>query len=128
MIIADTDANAIDDIKQAIEIFQYDCKVEIYSSGKKCLNDIRSNEVHEAIIIGLKLSDMSGCELVKQIREDNDIPIIFVSHDRDIQLLERALDSGANSFIIKPFNKNIFAARLRAIIRRSKWESQSNND
>ncbi|MDD4876206.1 MAG: response regulator [Dehalococcoidales bacterium] len=128
MIIVDTDADAVDDIKKAIKIFQYDCEAVIYSSGKKCLNDLTSNKVHEAIVVGLKLSDMSGFELVKQIREDYDIPIIFVSHDKDIKLLEKALDSGANSYIIKPFNKNIFAASLKAIIRRREWESQFNKE
>jgi two-component system response regulator MtrA len=67
---------------------------------------------------------MSGLDLVKQIRDDSDVPVIVLSRNKDIHTLVKAFDLGANDYIVKPLNKQIFIARLKAIIRRSLWNIQ----
>jgi DNA-binding response OmpR family regulator len=67
---------------------------------------------------------MSGFELIENIRDYSDVPIIFLSDDNDIQTLVRAFDAGANDYIVVPFNKVIFIARIKARIRRRDWDIQ----
>jgi two-component system response regulator ChvI len=65
---------------------------------------------------------MTGLELIRQIRDDSDIPIIFLSDDDNIQALVMVFDMGVNDFIVVPINRAIFIARLKALIRRSIWD------
>jgi PleD family two-component response regulator len=60
------------------------------------------------------------------IRDDSDLPIILVSEDEDINMLIKAFDNGANDYFTVPFNANIFAAKLNAIVRRRTWDSKAN--
>jgi DNA-binding response OmpR family regulator len=62
--------------------------------------------------------------LIDQIRDDSDIPVIFLSSDKKTETLVTAFDKGANDYFIKPCNKNILIARLNALIRRSNWDMQ----
>ncbi len=122
IIIADTDNKSINDIKQAFSQYLSDWDVSIIDSGKGCLSIIENNDCPDAFIIGMRLKDMTGLELIRQIRDDSDIPIIFLSDDDNIQALVMVFDMGVNDFIVVPINRAIFIARLKALIRRSIWD------
>lgn len=62
---------------------------------------------------------MLGLDLIKQIRDDSDVPVIVLSDTNNIHTLVKAFDLGANDYIVKPLNKKIFIARLKSITRRS---------
>jgi DNA-binding response OmpR family regulator len=42
-----------------------------------------------------------------------------------MQTLVKAFDAGTNEYIVKPFNKAIFMARLKALLRRRAWDIQA---
>ena len=127
IIIADTDNENINELGQTFNQYLPDWEVSIISSGKECLDIIQDNDCPNAFILGMRLSDMTGLDLVQQIRDDSDLPIIFLSNDDDIQTLVKAFDTGANDFIVVPINKAIFVARLKALIRRSIWDIPMKN-
>jgi DNA-binding response OmpR family regulator len=73
-----------------------------------------------AILLDWGLPDRPGLEVCREIRaKDDRVPIIFVSGRNDEASVARALDAGANDFIIKPFRLVEFIARIEAQIRRS---------
>ncbi len=74
------------------------------------------------LILGKDLYDVSGLELIELIRDDSDVPVIFLSDDKEIQTLLIAFYRGATDYIVKPFNENVFLARLKAVIRRKLWD------
>jgi two-component system KDP operon response regulator KdpE len=63
---------------------------------------------------------MNGLELCRQIRGASDVPIIVVSGEDDEGSKIEALDSGADDYVVKPFNVGELLARVRAVLRRGK--------
>ncbi len=71
------------------------------------------------IIIDLEMPSVDGLELGRRVREASNVPIIVVSGDHDGRSEVAALDSGADDYIVKPFNTDTLLARVRVALRRS---------
>jgi DNA-binding response OmpR family regulator len=70
-------------------------------------------------ILDIVLPDMSGWELLRQIREtDNCLVMLLSGRDSDIDKA-RGLDLGADDYLTKPFSFLEFEARVRALLRRA---------
>jgi two-component system KDP operon response regulator KdpE len=72
------------------------------------------------VITDLRMAPMNGLELCRQIRGASDVPIIVVSGEDDEGSKIEALDSGADDYVVKPFNVGELLARVRAVLRRGK--------
>jgi DNA-binding response OmpR family regulator len=73
-----------------------------------------------AVILDWGLPDRPGVEVCREIRAANpEVPIIFLSGRQDEATMARALDAGADDFVIKPFRRTEFIARLEAHVRRA---------
>ena len=125
ILIADTNSEMIENVRITLNINQPDWNLSIIDSGKQCLDMVKNGSCPYIVILGMELSDMSGFELIEKIRDYSDVPVVFFSDNNDIQILVRAFDSGANDYIVWPFNKTIFVARLKAMMRRRDWDIQS---
>lgn len=69
------------------------------------------------VLLDLGLPDMDGVAVLKRIREWSEVPILVVSvRNREDEKI-RALDSGANDYITKPFSTGELLARLRVVRR-----------
>jgi DNA-binding response OmpR family regulator len=126
ILIAETDFEVIEDVRVTFRRWQPDCQLSIINLGRQFLNIIKNGNSPDIVILGIRLSDMSGLEFARMIRDDSDIPIVFISKDEDVQVLVKAFESGANDYIIAPFNKEIFIARIKALLRRKNWDIQAN--
>ena len=70
------------------------------------------------ILMDLVLPGTDGIELMADVRELADLPVIFISaYGRD-ETIVRALDAGAADYIVKPFSPSELTARVRAALRR----------
>lgn len=73
----------------------------------------------DLLIIDLGLPDIDGKEVVKQIREWSETPIIILTaRDQEQEKIE-ALDSGADDYMTKPFGVGELLARMRVCLRRA---------
>lgn len=71
----------------------------------------------DIIILDLGLPDMDGINIIKQVRNVSNIPIIVVSaREQDSDKIQ-ALDEGANDYVTKPFSMGELLARLRVMER-----------
>ncbi|MCY4129553.1 MAG: response regulator [Gammaproteobacteria bacterium] len=78
---------------------------------------IRENRP-DLVLLDMVLPDIDGVELMTSVPELSDIPVIFISaYGRD-EMVAKALDSGADDYIVKPFSTTELAARVRAVLRR----------
>lgn len=77
------------------------------------------NEIFDLVILDVNLPDGDGFELCKKIRVAHDIPVIFLTA-RDLEVdVMKGFDLGADDYITKPFNINIFRKKVAAVLKRS---------
>ncbi len=92
------------------------------SSYSNCeLIDVdKVNDLYDLLILDIVLPGISGLEFLKQLREQHIlIPVLMVSAKEDIDSKLNALNTGADDYIVKPFNMDELIARVNAIIRRN---------
>jgi two-component system, cell cycle response regulator CtrA len=81
---------------------------------------------YDLILLDLNLPDMSGHEVLRQLRLARvDTPILILSGSDDTESKIRGFGFGADDYMTKPFHRDELVARIHAIIRRSKGHSQS---
>jgi len=87
------------------------------SNGKMALDRL-SEQAPDLVILDLGLPDMEGHELLRTMRARNDsVPIVVLSSRDDETGKVRALDSGADDYVTKPFGMDELLARMRAALR-----------
>ena len=73
----------------------------------------------DVVILDLGLPDMDGIEVIEQIRKKSDRPIIVVSARQEESEKIKALDLGADDYVVKPFHMGELLARIRVAVRKS---------
>lgn len=80
-----------------------------------------SEKLYDIYIIDMVLSESSGEEVIEKLRKENKyVPILAVSAIENSKIISQVLLKGANDYIIKPYNKSIFLARLEISLRNYK--------
>ena len=72
----------------------------------------------DVMIIDIQLPDGNGITLCQQMRQQSQIPILFLTAKDDEQTIVEALNAGGDDYITKPFRANELLARLNCIMRR----------
>lgn len=73
----------------------------------------------ELILLDLGLPDIDGKEVIAQVREWAQIPIMVCSVRSDDQEIVKALETGADDYVTKPFNSDVLMARIHANLRKA---------
>ena len=75
-------------------------------------------EKPQLVLLDLVLPGTDGIELMENVPELMDLPVIFISGYRRDETIARALELGAADYIVKPFSPTELTARIRAVLRR----------
>lgn len=87
--------------------------------------ELIKKENFDLLVLDINLPDMNGLKLYRQIKENKDIPTIFLTaNDSELSIVE-ALDSGADDYITKPFKTRELISRIHSVLRRTKKEEQN---
>jgi DNA-binding response OmpR family regulator len=73
----------------------------------------------DVVLLDLGLPDIDGLQVLAMLRAVSDVPVIVITARDDDADMVRALDGGADDYIVKPFGIEQVEARLRAVLRRS---------
>ncbi|MEA3512219.1 MAG: response regulator transcription factor [Campylobacterota bacterium] len=93
------------------------------STSSKFLDLIYENR-YDIYLLDINLPDISGLELLKEIREgSDDTPVIFLTSYKDKETLEDGFLSGADDFMTKPFDMDELILRINSLMRRFKKQS-----
>ncbi|KAB2648251.1 MAG: response regulator transcription factor [Verrucomicrobia bacterium] len=77
------------------------------------------NTDYDAVILDVMMPRMDGWEVIKQLRKIKRTPVLMLTARDQSRDRVKGLDSGADDYVVKPFDLPELLARLRAIIRRS---------
>jgi len=81
---------------------------------------------YDAILMDLDLEDITGVEALRMLRAKKmQVPVIIVSGSTDVDTKVQALAAGADDYMTKPFHKAELVARINAVVRRSRGQSES---
>ncbi|WP_125706454.1 response regulator transcription factor [Lacticaseibacillus daqingensis] len=114
----------VDDDKEIVELLSIYVKNEGYEpilaySGKEAITRLATNPDIALMILDIMMPNMSGIEVVRQVRKDSQIPIIIVSAKTGDMDKIQGLITGADDYVTKPFNPLEVMARVKSLLRRS---------
>lgn len=107
-------------IRKMLNIFldASDFKIEESESGKQAIR-MSASVKPDLVLLDLGLPDIDGKEVIKEIRQWSQVPIIVLSVRAMDEEVVAALDAGADDYIIKPFNADVLVARIKANLRKA---------
>ena len=112
---------------KSIEMMLTHANLNVYATdlGEEGL-DLAKLYDYDLILLDLNLPDMSGYEVLRQLRLSRvETPILILSGTDDTDSKLKGFGFGADDYLTKPFHREELVARIHAIIRRSKGHSQS---
>jgi two-component system, OmpR family, response regulator ResD len=96
-------------------------------NGEEALQILKNNKV-DVILIDVMMPEMDGFTLCARIREQSDIPILFLTARGDEWDKVKGLKLGGDDYIVKPFSPGELIARIEAIMRRAYHDKQKKED
>src|SRR5512138_901249 len=73
----------------------------------------------DLVVVDLGLPDVDGHEVLRMLRAVSPVPVIVATAREDEAEIVRALDAGADDYLVKPFSAGQLDARIRAVLRRT---------
>lgn len=109
-----------EEIRKMLNIFldTVDFKVVEAESGKQALR-MAASVKPDLVLLDLGLPDMDGKEVVQQLREWSQVPIVVLTVRAEDSEVVSALNMGANDYITKPFSAEVLLARINANLRKA---------
>jgi two-component system, OmpR family, KDP operon response regulator KdpE len=104
-----------------ITLLSNEYKVFEAASGKEGLSFVASHPP-DLVLLDLGLPDENGHDVLRHLREWFSNPIIIISVQSSEEDIIKALDNGANDYLIKPFHTGELLARIRSALRNASSE------
>lgn len=119
VLIIEDDQKTVDVIVIVFQIGWPEAKVISTPSGEKGVEMVES-ESPDIVILDLELPDISGFDVLKQIRLFSTVPIIILTVRGEEKDVVQGLTWGADDYVVKPFRQLELLARVRTQLRRQK--------
>lgn len=114
----------VDDEEAILEILEMNLRREGYQvltsqTGQKAVDEVKKREP-DLVLLDLGLPDLDGFEVCRRIRSFSEVPVVMVTAREDDVDKIVGLETGADDYVVKPFNPKELMARVKAILRRVK--------
>lgn len=119
ILIVEDDKAIVRVLERSLIYEGYD--VDIAYNGEDGLN-LALTKNPAMIILDLMLPGMDGFEVTDNIRKESSVPILMLTARGGIDDRVQGLDSGADDYMVKPFELEELLARIRSLLRRSQAE------
>ena len=115
ILIADDET----EIRQLLRLYLEKDGYEVFEAenGVEALSILRQTEIH-LVLLDIMMPQMDGYQVMRRLRQDSNIPVIFLSAKGADEDKILGLDLGADDYITKPFNPLEAMARINSNIRR----------
>jgi DNA-binding response OmpR family regulator len=115
ILLVDDDAALLEVVSIVLSSEGY--KVVTAADGAEALREV-GQEALDLVILDVMLPRISGFEVLRQIREKSDVPVVMLTAKGQSVDKVVGLELGADDYITKPFDTKELLARIRAILRR----------
>ncbi len=102
-----------------LEMFGISCAC--VETAVQCIEFLQAHQV-DILLLDINLTDGSGFDLCKRLREQYDMPILFISARQSDDDILIALNIGGDDYIKKPYTLSILLAKLRVILKRMEMQ------
>ena len=119
VLVVEDDLDLIELLEEGLTMYGY--AVDKATDGEEAI-DMAFVETYDIIILDINLPKKDGFEVLDEIRDfNNEVNIIMLTARGDVDDRVRGLDTGANDYMVKPFDLKELDARMRALLRRKSY-------
>ena len=115
VLVIEDDTEITDALRRSLRHEGYE--VRTAGDGVEAL-DAAAEFIPDLVVLDLGLPRLDGIEVCRQLRADGDVPILILTARTETDDRVTGLDSGADDYLVKPFERQEFLARIRALLRR----------
>lgn len=124
--LVDDDEN----ILSSVSLFLRDAGYEVvcYHDGTSALEALSKEPLKSKValaVLDVKMPRMDGLELLRHLRQNSNVPVIFLTSKDDEFDEAIGLNLGADDYITKPFSQRLLGERIKAVLRRAKPTTQT---
>lgn len=121
ILIVEDDKTLNDGIAMTLGSYE---TVQAYDLAQAC--SLLAKESVDLVVLDINLPDGSGLVFCRKLKQQSDVPVIFLTaNDMEIDVVA-GLESGASDYITKPFSLAILRARVAAVLR--DWETMQHRE
>ena len=116
-------------LKDALPFYGYE--VTAVYDGVQALKELSKNNKFDIVLLDVMMPNMDGWETLKAIRsgeKTKDLPVIMLTAVNEDKKMVSGLKIGADDYIVKPFILPNLLARMEAVLRRSRRNTQRTSD
>jgi DNA-binding response OmpR family regulator len=115
VLVVEDDADIADVLRRSLRNEGYQVKTS--ADGIEAL-DVAAAFIPDLVVLDLGLPRLDGVEVCRRLRDDGDVPILMLTARAELEDRVAGLDSGADDYLVKPFERQELLARIRALLRR----------
>jgi DNA-binding response OmpR family regulator len=115
VLIVEDDEDIADVLRRSLRNEGYEVRTS--ADGIEAL-DVAAGFVPDVVVLDLGLPGLDGVEVCRRLRSDGDVPILMLTARAETEDRVTGLDSGADDYLVKPFERKELLARIRALLRR----------
>ncbi len=120
VLVVDDDARIRENLKRQLSYEGY--QVALAGDAHEAFARAAENPP-DLVVLDWMLPGMDGLEICRRLRQADDIPILMLTAKGTLQDKVEGLDSGADDYLVKPFQPEELLARVRALLRRRQPQS-----
>jgi two-component system, OmpR family, response regulator MprA len=115
VLVVEDDTDIAGVLRRSLDKEGYE--VRVAGDGEAALDQAGDFEP-DAVVLDLGLPRLDGVEVCRRLRNGGDVPILILTARDALEARVEGLDSGADDYLVKPFEREELLARLRALLRR----------
>jgi two-component system, OmpR family, response regulator MprA len=115
VLVVEDDAEIADVLRRTLR--QEGHEVRSAGDGVEAL-EVAEEFIPDLVVLDLGLPKLDGVEVLRRLRAESDVPILILTARTETEDRVEGLDTGADDYLVKPFERRELLARMRALMRR----------
>jgi len=127
VLIIEDSPDVAESMSLCLQLRWPEATIAIADEGSKGLK-ILDTEQYDITILDINLPNINGFDILKEIRESSNIPVIIVTVRGMDDDQAKGLEMGADDYIVKPFKPRDLVARVNAVLRRASTDKSGQDE